>query len=232
MNKATLTNENGLIVIRTPYNASLVQEIKSLPGRRWNADERAWTVPASQEMQAREIVRRYFQIEGKESALEYEIVRCHIFAKVSAKRTYNGNVAIDGHEIVNMYGSVRRNDDAFEVIEEQGGFLRGDSRHAFEVEYTLTLKVRKGAAFERTGHADYWGRFEILGNESPTPDGPDTSKKEGESSPSIALVKKSRTSSALPPALAVLQLPEGAKARFVRGKIVISRPKDQARKAA
>ena len=41
----TFTLEDGVIVIRSPYNPDLVNEIRDLPGRRWVADKKINTVP-------------------------------------------------------------------------------------------------------------------------------------------------------------------------------------------
>jgi hypothetical protein len=202
MATAIITNQGHEVFVKSPYNASLVSDIKALQGRRWDGGNKVWAVPARLESEVREIVRRYFQIEGEESTIEYETVRVHVEVKSSSKRSYIGNVTVDGHDIVSgLYGNVRRNDDAFEVIEEKGGFTRGDSRHAFEVSYDLVLKVRKGAIFQSTGHADYWGRFSFI-EEAP------------------AKVRKPRVKY-VSPLVAQLQIAEGKKARLVNGKIVI-----------
>lgn len=170
MANATLTKINDQIIIKSPYNASLVEEIKQVQGRRWNGTEKAWTVPADQEAVVREIVQKFFAIEGEQSTVEYSTVHVIVRAKASSKRSYLGGVIIDGHDIINMnFGSVRRNDDAFEVISEKGGFVRGDARHAWEVEYDLVLKCRKGATFQTTGRADHWGDFEFIHDPKPEP---------------------------------------------------------------
>lgn len=163
MSQARITKVGNVVVVNSPYNATLVDEIKELPGRRYNPDLKAWSVPSQHEEEVRQIVRKYFQIEGEESAVEYQMVKVIVTVKASSKRTYLGGVTVDGHDLVNMgYGSVRYNDDAFEVLQEKGGFTVGDSRHAYTAEYELTLKVRKGAIFESTGHADYWGKFQFV----------------------------------------------------------------------
>lgn len=167
-----LTKTGNVIVISTPYNASLVAEIKELSGQRWDSTAKAWLVPASQEDAVRAIVRKYFQIEGEASTLEYETVKVLVRAKASAKRTYLGGVTVDGHDVINLInGRVNYTSSAFEVLDEQGGFTVGDGyirnerTHAYEAEYTLTLKVRKGATFEATGRADHWGHFKFLQDE-------------------------------------------------------------------
>lgn len=160
---AKITKVGNVVVISSPYNAILVSEIKELPDRKYNPDLKAWSVPVQHEEQVRQIVRKYFGIEGEENTVEYRNVHVIVRAKASSKRTYLGGVTVDGHDIINMnYGSVRRNDDSFEVVQEKGGFVRGDASHAWEVEYDLILKVRKGAYFQTTGRADHWGDFEFV----------------------------------------------------------------------
>lgn len=173
MKAARITKVATTIVIVAPYNTSLIADIKEIPGRRYNGELKAWSVPAEHEDKARAVVRKYFQIEGEESAVEYQIVKVRVSAKVSAKRSYAGGVQVDGYDIIDlMYGNVRSRCDGFEVLEQSGGFVYGDGGihhghgHAFKVEYDLTLKVRKGAIFHTTGHADYWGDFEFIKKET------------------------------------------------------------------
>ncbi len=170
MQTAKLTKVGDQLIIRCPYNASLVEEIRSIPGRRWNPDMKAWAVPAGSEQQVRELVRQFFQIEGEESQVEYEIVRVKVTGKSSSKRSYLGGVTVDGKEVFSTmrgYLDMRPN-DTFQILDSKGGFTYGDGyinnnhAHAFEVEYELVLKVRKGAQWAATGHADYWGTYEFL----------------------------------------------------------------------
>jgi hypothetical protein len=208
MATATIIENGTDVIVKSPYNASLVSDIKALPGRKWNPDEKAWSVSGKFSKEIRAIVAKYFEIEGGQSTIEYETVRVRVTAKSSSKRSYCGNVAIDGHDIVNsLYGNVRRNDDSFEIIEERGGFTYGDSRHAFGVEYELVLKVRKGAEFKNTGHADYWGTHSFMKEAAPVVEAP-------------VKVRKPRVKK-VSPFVAALQIPEGKKARLVKGQIVI-----------
>ena len=46
-NGGALRLRGNVIEISFPYNALMVQEVKDLPGRRWNPDGKIWTVPAT-----------------------------------------------------------------------------------------------------------------------------------------------------------------------------------------
>jgi hypothetical protein len=203
---ATIINNGSESIIKSPYNASLVSDIKALPGRKWNSDNKAWSVPGRFDAQVREIVRRYFQIEGEQSAVEYEEVRLVVCADNTSKRSYPHGVTIDGCDVVNMtYGSLVQKSNAFEILESKGGFLRGDSRHAFEVRYEIKVKVRKDAKIETYGRCGS-GSFEIV--EEPVVEAPKPARKP-------------RAKKQLSPELLALQLPEGKKARLIGGKIVV-----------
>lgn len=204
MTKALLIENNGEIAIKTPYNASLVEEIKSLPNRRWNGVQKAWIVPASREQEVREIVRKYFMIEGEESTVEHEVLDLVVWADNTYKRSYPHGVTVDGCDIVNMaYGSLVRSSNAFEILESKGGFVKGDSSHAYEVCYEIKLKVRKGAVIEGYGRCGK-GSFEIV-----------------EAGKAVAEPVKVKRAKKVSPAVAAMQLPEGKKACLVRGKLVV-----------
>lgn len=179
---ARLIEEGNRIIIKTSaYNADFVEDIKKVDGKKpvfVNGKFDSWSVPAEQEQAAREIVRRYFQIEGEESHIEYEVLRLRVTGKSSAKRSYLGGVEIDGHDLIDtMHGNLRKSPH-FEVLKSEGGFVYGDgyinlkrqSSHAFAVEYIVEVKVRKGAKIEATGHADHWGSVEILGKAEEAPE--------------------------------------------------------------
>lgn len=202
--KALLIENNGEIAIKTPYNASLIEEIKSLPNRRWNQVQKAWIVPASRESEVREIVRKYFTIEGEESAVEYEVLDLVVWADNTYKRSYPHGVTVDGCDIVNMaYGSLVRSSNAFEILESKGGFVKGDSSHAYEVRYEIKIRVRKGAKIEAYGRCGK-GSFEIV-----------------EAGKAVAEPVKVKRAKKVSPSVAALQLPAGKKARLVHGKLVI-----------
>ncbi len=206
MTKAMLINTlNGEVAIKSPYNASLVEEIKSLPNRRWNGVQKAWIVPMKFESQAREIVRKYFQIDGEEAQIEYETIEMVVWTDNTYKRSYPHGVTVDGCDVINMqYGSLVRSSKQFEILESKGGFTSGDSNHAFSVRYEIKVRVRKGAKIEAYGRCGK-GSFEIV-----------------EAGKAVAEpVKVKRAKKELSPELAAMQLPEGKKARLVRGKLVV-----------
>jgi hypothetical protein len=163
MSQAEIIPMGNRIAIKSPYNATLVAELKLIPGRQWDADKKVWTVPADQEGNARETVRKFFQIAGEASIVQMETVTLRVRAGATAKRTYLGGVGIDGVDLVNMgTGSLRMQGPGWEVLEATGGYLKGDARHAYRVEYVATLKLRKGATVEAYGRATVHGAVEVL----------------------------------------------------------------------
>lgn len=123
MATAKITKVADVVLVQAPYNASLIAEIKAIPGRRYNPDLKAWSVPDGSEQQVRELVRQYYQIEGEVSQVEYETVRVRVTGKSSSKRTYMGGVTVDGREIFSTmrgYLDMRPN-DSFEILEYKGG---------------------------------------------------------------------------------------------------------------
>jgi hypothetical protein len=67
MNMAKLTPVGDVIIIRSPYHAALVTEIKRIPGRKYNGDLKVWSVPPKYEEYARAVVRKYFPIEDEQN---------------------------------------------------------------------------------------------------------------------------------------------------------------------
>ncbi len=188
MQKASLVRVGDQLIIRSPYNAGLVEEVKGIPGRRWNPDIKVWSVPIGSEVQAREIVRQFFQIEGEPSYIEYETVRVRVTGKTSSTRYYCGGVTIDGRDVFSPthgYLDTRKNDE-FEILEQKGGFVSGDGYikrgkgHAFAVEYELLLRVRKNAEWKTTGRAEYWGTYEIIPNDEDVLEDRQGVRKDGE----------------------------------------------------
>ena len=232
MQTAKIVAASTRIFVESPYNTELVSDIKEIPGRKWHPVEKCWSVPAEAEQSIRKVVRKYFLIEGEKA--EYEILRLRVTGKSSAKRSYCGSVEIDGHEIVSsMYGNLRTSPN-FEILKQEGGFVYGDGYinprkggHAFAVEYVVEIKVRKGAKIEATGHADYWGSFEVLGRI-------EEKSAEDQGSSSAAKPSKIRKAKALSPNLAALQLSEGFTVRKVGGvlKVASAKTKYKLAKAA
>ena len=152
--QAEFTRQGMMIAIKTPYNASLVDEIKLLSGRRWDAASKCWLVPLAEEGNARDIVRKYYQIQGEASIVQMETKRLRVVAEASHRRTYVGRIEIDGQELIwSNSGSLRMEgpEGAWKVLEATGGYTSGDARHAYRVEYTLTLSLRKDAKIEASG---------------------------------------------------------------------------------
>lgn len=150
--QAEITAKGSRVIIKTPYNTALISEIKCIPGRQWDAAAKCWTVPASEEGNAREIVRKYFQIAGEGSIVQFETKRLRIRIAASRKRTYVGHVEIDGQDLVwTDTGTLRMEGPGWKVLEATGGFASGDARHAYEAEWKVTIQVRKGAKIETSG---------------------------------------------------------------------------------
>jgi septum formation topological specificity factor MinE len=199
--------ENGTdIIVKFPYNASLVSDIKALPGRKYDPQEKVWSVSGRFSKEVRAIVAKYFQIEGEESKVEHEVLDLIVWADNTYKRSYPHGVTVDGCDVVNMtYGNLIQKSNAFEILEEKGGFTRGDSRHAFEVRYEIKVRVRKGAVIEGYGRCGK-GEFKIAKDAAPVVE-----------SVKVRMPRAKKVS----PLVAQLQIPEGKKARLVGGKIVI-----------
>lgn len=41
----TVVQENNIYIIRFPYNPEIIQLVKNVPGRAWNAEKKYWTIP-------------------------------------------------------------------------------------------------------------------------------------------------------------------------------------------
>lgn len=48
------------MLIKFPYNNSLIQEIKAIPGRRWNPVDKGWVIPDDYLSVAVEVIDRYY----------------------------------------------------------------------------------------------------------------------------------------------------------------------------
>lgn len=170
MEKARLKKVGDKLLIRTPYNAVLVEQIRGIPGRAWDATNKQWVVPIGSEKQVRDLIRQFFEIEGEDSDL-YQIVKVTITGKASSSRRYIGGVTIDEQNIfdpMSGYLDMRPN-GVFEILDYDGGFTKGDSLDAFEVAYQLTIKVRRNAVWAITGQGEYQGHYEFV-QKPPIPD--------------------------------------------------------------
>ena len=48
MNRSINHDGRGALEVRFPFDRALVELVKTLPSRRWNAAERFWSVPESE----------------------------------------------------------------------------------------------------------------------------------------------------------------------------------------
>ena len=48
------------VLIKPRYNPDFVAEMRGIKGRRWNPQERAWSIPASYEFRIRKLAKRHF----------------------------------------------------------------------------------------------------------------------------------------------------------------------------
>lgn len=175
MQTAKITQSGEMLSVQAPYNASLISEIKELPGRKWDAANKAWLVPAEQEAALRTSVRKYYQLEdeGRESAPETEERRVLVTGCGSSKRTYLGGVSVDGEPLFYSSGGLRKQSNAFEIIDYSGGYTSGDGYshgdhfRAYTAQYEIKIRTRRDAEWEVTGRASYQGSFRFLDEQMP-----------------------------------------------------------------
>lgn len=148
------TADGSMVAIKVGFNASLVNEIKTLVSRRWNPTTKCWEIPAALEDDARAILRRYGPIKDELSvAPATHVAHVIVRAEASSKRTHVGRVMLDGIDLVNIGdGSLNiRPNSAFTIVTVNSSrFLSGDPRHAYSVEYDLVLEIRAGASWTTT----------------------------------------------------------------------------------
>lgn len=161
MEQASLEVKGDLLIIRAPYHPDLVREIQGILGRRWNGAKRYWTVHKAFEEQVREMIRPFFQIEGELNYVKLTTLRARIIGKSS--RWYRDGVTIDEQNVFNPssgYLDMRPN-NMFEILDYSGGFITRGS--AFEVEYTVLIRLREQAQWQAFGDSSY----EILSGDNP-----------------------------------------------------------------
>jgi hypothetical protein len=169
MQTATITKVAGQVIVRTPWNESLVQEIRNIPGRRWNSQVRAWFVPAGSEHQVRELVRQYFQIEGEYLPdTPYENVLVRVTGNASDKYSHIGGVRIDGVDILSFVGGYldTRPNGAFEILEYKSTCTETEA--FYQIEYELLLRIRRNAAWSVTGRGDFKGNYVFIETQEQT----------------------------------------------------------------
>jgi|SRR5579884_2167758 len=65
---AKVTQVGNIVLLKFPYDALLITEIKRIPGRKYNNDLKAWSVPPQFEEYARAAIRKYFSLEDEPNA--------------------------------------------------------------------------------------------------------------------------------------------------------------------
>lgn len=147
------------MLVNTPYNQRFVDELKeAVPytHRKWDRANKIWDVAEEYAEVAQALISKYFGTK------EVEIVTAKIWGGNSHKQTYRGGVTIDGSDLITPWGALSAKCDAFEIVESVGGYTKGDGRHAHDVEYTITVKCRKGAEWEAYGRGGHTGDYQII----------------------------------------------------------------------
>ena len=68
------------------------------------------------------------------------------------KRTYFNSVSCNGVNLIAPWGAASNSYRDVEVVEVMsGGYTQGDSRHAWEAEYTLRIRCPEDAAIKAVG---------------------------------------------------------------------------------
>jgi len=99
----TAAVERGEIVIRFDYQPSLIDAIRSIPGRRWDANERAWIVPHETASLVKQIAAEYelFLTDDVKRLPDHEI---KLAPKISAR---NGEFALTFNYNTDVLAQVR-----------------------------------------------------------------------------------------------------------------------------
>lgn len=136
----SIQTSGSSITITTPYNPAFVTELKSTFGRnaRWNAADKAWTVPAADEAKARELVRNHYGTDGTEQASGGVTVTVRWTAHTD-EVAERGPVMRYGRPIVSAQGRDTGAIPQSGVVLESGEIRSGGSRQYWE-----TI-VREGA---------------------------------------------------------------------------------------
>ena len=134
-----ITVENGMAKVFTPYNATFVAKIKNIGGRKWNADERCWSVPEAEI----ETVRQYMmdvygetdipdeteRVTVKVTFLEDAEALCdsvNLFGKNVARATGRDSGAKVENDVTLIDGKIRSGGSAryWKTIVEKGTIVK------------------------------------------------------------------------------------------------------------
>ena len=58
--KVSVTSEGGWLTIRSPYNVGFIADVKGIAGRKWNADQKVWMVPAAAAQKVAQMVAAHY----------------------------------------------------------------------------------------------------------------------------------------------------------------------------
>lgn len=163
--KARIVKSKNDLIVSSPYNPRLVEDIRGIPGRRYNSVNKTWIVHESFDPLVRAILRRFFQIEGEPSYVEYVVLRVRVTCEFLGSLRYSGDVSVDSQAIFDStsgYLDLRPN-PILEILDYAGGFVDRKSAHEpFKIDYSLRMCVLKDATWSVSGHASY----EILSNDN------------------------------------------------------------------
>ena len=87
---ATIEQVGDILKIKTPYNGLFVEDIKTIPGRRWTGE--LWEVPAVYKTKVQELVDQYFP--------KPEDSWWHVYTAYSEESKYS--IEIDGISIISF----------------------------------------------------------------------------------------------------------------------------------
>jgi len=55
-----VTEQDGMISLRTPYSAEFVEAVRKVQGRRWQAEQKVWAVPVACKREAFQVLKAHF----------------------------------------------------------------------------------------------------------------------------------------------------------------------------
>ena len=87
-----------------------------------------------------------------EQATMTQELTIRVWGSNTYKRTYFNTVSCNGYNLIAPWGAPAVTSERFEVLEVvSGGYIQGDSRHAWEAEYTLRIRCPEDAQIKVVG---------------------------------------------------------------------------------
>lgn len=117
---------NGFADIYTPYNADFVDKIKRIGGRRWNGENRCWTVPETEIDTVRQFMVDVYGESDLPDSSEYVDVR--ITFENDAYSDYRSGIVMFGKTIARAWGRDSGAKVGDDVTIETGVCTSGGSR--------------------------------------------------------------------------------------------------------